>query len=306
MHGVHGVVGAAAAVARLRGLDARATERVLVVAAGLTLGTSWRTALGGATVRNAYAGVGGATGWLAVELGQAGFTGLPDMLAETFGRISGCGFDEAAALDGLGERFEVTRNYFKRHACCRYSHAAVEALEALLAAEHVTPERVEAVQVATFAPASTMDAREPVGSLGAKFSIPYALAARLVLGHCRADAFREPALSDPRLAGLARRIAVTEDPALTALLPERRPARVEVRLAGGRVVSHQVDTPAGEFDRPYPRSALHEKFLGLAAPVLGARGAQEAWPLCTGLSSLRAARALTDGLRACGAAGNGA
>jgi hypothetical protein len=57
MHGVHGAVGAAAAVARLRELDAESTARALGVAAGLTLGTSWRTALGGATVRNAYAGV---------------------------------------------------------------------------------------------------------------------------------------------------------------------------------------------------------------------------------------------------------
>jgi hypothetical protein len=67
MHGVHGAVGAAAAVARLRELDAEVTARALGVAAGLTLGTSWRTALGGATVRNAYAGVAGANGWLAAD-----------------------------------------------------------------------------------------------------------------------------------------------------------------------------------------------------------------------------------------------
>ena len=122
--------GAAAAVARLRELDEEIAARALGVAAGLTLGTSWRTALGGATVRNAYAGVGGANGWLAVDLAAAGVTPLPDMLTETFGRISGTGLDAALALDGLGERFEVTRNYFKRYACCRYNHPAVEALEA--------------------------------------------------------------------------------------------------------------------------------------------------------------------------------
>jgi 2-methylcitrate dehydratase PrpD len=43
MHGVHGAVGAAAAVARLRELDGDVTARALGVAAGLTLGTSWRT-----------------------------------------------------------------------------------------------------------------------------------------------------------------------------------------------------------------------------------------------------------------------
>ena len=93
MHGVHGAVGAAAAVARLRQLDEAASARTLGVAAGLTLGTSWRTALGGATVRNAYAGVAGANGWLAADLAAAGVTPLPDMLTEIFGRISGNGFD---------------------------------------------------------------------------------------------------------------------------------------------------------------------------------------------------------------------
>ena len=120
-----------------------------------------------------------------------------------------------------------------------------------------------------------MSDRDPVGALGAKFSIPYTLAARLVLGQwgdCGVEAFREPALSDPRVRALARRVEVVEDPALTALTPRARPARVEVRLADGRVLVRQVDQPFGEFDRPYPESALREKFVALAAPDLGAGG----------------------------------
>ncbi len=272
MHGVHGAVGAAAAVARLRELDVDATARVLGVAAGLTLGTSWRTALGGATVRNAYAGVAGANGWLAADLAVAGITPLPDMLTETFGRISGAGLDAALALDRLGERFEVTRNYFKRYACCRYNHPAVEAAEEILAATPIAADRIASIRVLTTALGATMSDRDPVGTLGAKFSIPYALAARIVLGDCGVEAFREPALSDARVRALARLVDVTEDPALTALLPQARPARVEIRLTDGRAFTRQVDMPAGEFDRPYPEALLREKFIGLASPDLGADG----------------------------------
>ncbi len=302
MHGVHGAVGAAAAVARLRDLDAAATARALAVAAGLTIATSWQTALGGATVRNAYAGVAGANGWLAVDLAQAGFTGLGDMLTETFGRISGSALDLHVALDGIGRRFEVTRNYFKRYACCRYNHAAIEALEALLAEGAVEADRVAAIRVSTYAAAATMASPDPGGSLGAKFSIPYALAARLVLGDCGPEAFREPALSDPRLRELARRIEVVEDPALTARLPEARPARIEVRLTGGAVLTRQVDTASGEFDRPYSREALLEKFLALAGQVLRGRGARGAWALGETLERLKSMRELTDSLRALEAA----
>jgi 2-methylcitrate dehydratase PrpD len=303
MHGIHGAVGAAAAVARLRGLDTRATGEALAVAAGLTLATSWRTALEGATVRNAYAGVAGANGWLAVDLAEAGFTGLPDMLTETFGRISGSGLDLETALEGLGERFEVTRNYFKRYACCRYNHAAIEALEALLAGEALAPEGIEAIRVETYAAAATMADRAPAGSLAAKFSLPYALAVRLVLGECGPAAFREPALFDPRVRALAARVEVREDPALTARVPGARPARVELRLRDGRRLAGQVDTASGDFDRPYPPAALREKFEALTAPILGVRGAEAAWSLCGSVETLEDARELGDRLRALEAAG---
>ena len=298
MHGIHGVVGAAAAVARIRGLDRKATARALAVAAGLTLATSWRTALGGATVRNLYAGVGGANGWLAVDLAEAGFTGLPDMLTETFSRASGRGLDQAFALDELGRRFEVTRNYFKLYACCRFNHAALEALEAVLETGPISPGEIGTIRVATYGAAATMSDRDPVGVLGAKFSIPYALAARLVLGHAGPDAFREPALSDPRIRALASRVEVVEDPALTALWPERRPARVDVVFHDHRRASRQVDVASGEFDRPYPRALLAAKFAGLTEPILDSEGAGRAFALCLGVERLRDARALTGGLRA--------
>jgi 2-methylcitrate dehydratase PrpD len=298
MHGVHGAVGAAAAVARLRDLSGDVTAQALGVAAGLTLGTSWRTALGGATVRNAYAGVGGANGWLAVDLAAAGVTPLPDMLTETFGRISGTGLDAEMALDALGERFEVTRNYFKRYACCRYNHPAVEALEALLDEAPLASDQIVSIRVATTALAATMADRAPVSALGAKFSIPYSVAARLVLGECGVEAFREPALSDPRVRALAGRVEVVEDPALTALMPGKRPARVEIRLDDGRALARQVDVPAGEFDHPYPEAALREKFVGLAGPELGAAGAATAWELCRTAGELKSIRDLADGLRA--------
>jgi 2-methylcitrate dehydratase PrpD len=300
MHGVQGAVGAAAPVARLRELDAEATARALGVAAGLTLGTSWRTALGGATVRNAYAGVAGANGWLSVDLAVAGITPLPDMLGEIFGRISGTGLDSAVILDGLGDRFEISRNYFKRQACCRYNHPAVDAMEEIPTVTPVAWEDVLSIRVSAAALGATMSDRDPVGALGAKFSIPYSLAARLVLGSwddCGVGAFQEPALSDARVRALARRVEVVEDPALTAMTPAARPARVEMRLRDGRVLVRQVDQPHGEFDRPYSESLLREKFVTLASPDLGRAGAASAWEICRRADELKSARDLTDELR---------
>ena len=138
---------------------------------------------------------------------------------------------------------------------------------------------------------------DPAGSLAAKFSIPYALAARLVLGDAGPEAFRGAALGNAAVRTLARRVEVIEDPELTARVPAARPARVEVSLAGGRTLAGEVDVPSGEFDRPYPVEALFEKFLALARLVLGARGARAAWALLETLPELADARALAEVLR---------
>ena len=104
------------------------------------------------------------------------------------------------------------------------------------------------------------------------------------------DALESPAL--------ARRVEVVEDPALTALTPAARPARVEIRLRDGRMLVRQVDQPWGEFDRPYPEALLRDKFAALASPDLGARGAGSAWDLCRSAGGAKSVRDLTDGLRA--------
>jgi hypothetical protein len=79
---------------------------------------------------------------------------------------------------------------------------------------------------------------------------------------------------------------------------------VEVRFRDGRVLSHQVDNPAGEFDRPYPEPLLREKFIGLTAQDFGSAGAAAAWELARHVGSLKGASELTDGLRALGSSGD--
>jgi 2-methylcitrate dehydratase PrpD len=275
MHGVHGAVGAAAAVAQLRQLDERVTAGALGVAAGLTLGTSWRTALGGATVRNAYAGVAGANGWLAVDLAIAGITPLPDMLTEIFGRISGTGLDESAALAGLGERFEISRNYFKRYACCRYNHPALDALLALAAREALSAAQVERVVVTTIPFGPRMADPAPGSMLAAKFSIPYAVAAALVLGRADVPAFAEPARADPRIRALAARVEVRVDPEMSPRRADYPTAVVEVVLRDGRRRSASTTVVRGDFEDPVPAAEIVDKFLALATEPLGAARARE-------------------------------
>jgi 2-methylcitrate dehydratase PrpD len=68
---------------------------------------------------------------------------------------------------------------------------------------------------------------------------------------------------------LARRVVVNEDPALTAMLPGLRPARLRVTLADGRVLAAEALTNRGDLEDPYTPEEVRAKFRDLAVPVWG-------------------------------------
>ena len=275
-HGTWGTLGAAAAVARLRGHDAATTVRVLEVAASLGLATSATAALRGGSVRNAYAGMAAQNGMLACDLAEAGITGETEGIAAVFGRVVGEAFDEGAMVEGIGVRWLVTEAFFKEASCCRETQGALEALELLLSEAPVPPDSVAAIDVETFASAAALAERAPAAPIAGRFSIPFVLATRIVRGHAWVEAFSEAAIADPETRSLAARVAVREAPALTARLPAERVCRMALRLRDGAVREREVVGTPGDPDRPLPDEALREKFRRCAEPAFGQRW-EAAW-----------------------------
>ena len=102
-HGTWGTIGAAAACARLAGLDAAAMRETINIGASMTTATSKRTMLEGGLVRNVYAGLSNRNGLLALQLAESGFTGEHDGVASLMGGIVSEHFDPAELLRGLGQ-----------------------------------------------------------------------------------------------------------------------------------------------------------------------------------------------------------
>ncbi len=294
-HGTWGVLGAAAAAARLMGFGLEPTAEALAVAGSLTLATSWGTALEGATVRNAYTGAANLLGLLAAELVAAGFTGPADGPGLTFLQATGEGFRPEAVLEGLGSDWQLARNYFKFHACCAYNHPALDALAALQAAHGFGADEVEAILVGTWERAALLANPEPESYLGAKFSIPFACATLIVNGSTGPEAFSPEAARDPRVLALARKVSVRADPELSRAVPAMRPARVTVRLRDGRVLTGLAENPRGA--RPagdsVGRGELEAKFVRLVEPVVGPAAAREAVDMVLRLDELPSIGALT-------------
>jgi 2-methylcitrate dehydratase PrpD len=267
------LLAAAAAGARLRGLDAGGVSRAMRIATTLLLTPSYTNAVAGATALNVAGGMSGYAGALAPELALAGFTAQPDAVEEALGQLVGAGFTADALLDELGSRWEITRNYFRLYACCNPIHPALDCLQAALAELHPRPEEVTRIEVATYRFASVMRNPEPANYFASKYSLPHAAAAMVVRGGAGFSELDDSALADPQVAALRHRVEISEDQAMTALAPRLRPARVTVTLTDGRQATHSRQSHRGDFNEPFGEDEIRGKFRQLAGTVLTAEGA---------------------------------
>ena len=286
-HGTWGTVGAAAACARLRGVDAEVMRETLNVSASMTIATSKRTMLEGGLVRNVYAGLSNLNGLLASQLVGCGFTGERDGLRSLFGEIVSERFDTAALLQDLGEDWHLMHNYFKLHSCCRFNHGTLDAIDALAAREGLPEaDAIERVDVRSYHLAAELGDPEPRNTLAAKFSVPFAVATRLVNGSSGLASFTWDAVRDERVRALARKVSITEDPAMTRRLPQERPARVVITDRAGRQWVGEAGVNRGDDAAPYGEQELTAKFMELTGRV---------WPAGHSDAVLRATHALCAG-----------
>jgi len=276
-HGTWGAICAAVAVQRLAGADAARMREALNIAANLALGTSRRTMLEGGTVRNAFAGISGQMGVLTDDMIEAGFCGEADGVAHVFGKVLSDRFDPATMTDGLGRRWEVMRNYFKMHSCCRYNHAALDALAEITARRPLAPAEIAAVEVESYAFAAELDEPRPRNVLAAKFSVPFAVATTLVNRSSGVASFTADKVADPAILALAARVSVREDTAMSAALPARRPARVTVTLADGARLTAATETNRGDWADPYAEAEIRAKYLSLTARLWPEAAAVAVW-----------------------------
>lgn len=266
-HGTWGTVAAAVAVAKLENAELDKMRQVINIASSLGLANSIETMLEGGTVRNTFAGSSGQTGHLVWQLVQAGFSGEADGLASVWSKVLSDSWNPAALTEDLGQRWEILRNYFKRHACCRYNHGALDVLQDLRRKHPFEHDEVERVDVETYAIAARLCDPSPKNTLAAKFSVPFSIATTLVRRSTGVGSFTWEALGDETIKKLCTRVTVREDPRLTDLLPGLRPARLAVMLKDGTRLDGYTETNRGDDVDPYLPEELAEKFFELTERV---------------------------------------
>jgi 2-methylcitrate dehydratase PrpD len=297
-HGTWGTIGAAVAVARVLGLGAAEVRAAINLAASMSPANTWTPCMEGATIRNVYAGRAGLNGILAVHLLRCGYTALRDGPSDVYGTILADRFDAPSTLDGLGagpvpDVFRIERNYFKFHACCYYNHSTLDAVLAITRQEQVRPEAIERIDVTSFPfPAARMIDPAPSTMLAAKFSVPYAVAAAIVLGRTDVAAFSDPPREEGRIQNLARHVHLEGNPALS-LRSADVTAQVAITLRDGRVLSAETTIARGDALNPVQSNERHAKFLSLAAGALGAERSREVVAAVGRLDEMKDVRELT-------------
>ena len=127
------LLGAAAAGARLHGLDGAGVSLAMRIATTMLMTPSYTNTVAGGTTLNLPAGLGAVAATLAPEKSAGGYMAQEDAIEEALGVMVGARFAPADMPDDLGRRWEILENYFRFYACCNPIHAALDSLAEILA-----------------------------------------------------------------------------------------------------------------------------------------------------------------------------
>ncbi len=260
-----GVFGAAAAAAKLLGLDAAGIHHAMGIALSLAGGTKQAIVERTLTKRlqTAFAARSGVQAAIAAA---AGVTGPEAWLTGEYGwfKLFEAG-DPAKVLDGLGRHFHFTATGVKKFPSCLCNHVVIDAAMALMAEHRLVPEDVRGIDV-TISPYMRRivgTAFDPSGDaqVAGQFSVQYAAACAVYRGRMTLGEIEPDRVCDAAFGEKVRAVAVDIDNAWPGHVA---PARVTLATAQGKV-SRFVEQIPGSAERPLSDAELAAKALDCLA-----------------------------------------
>lgn len=267
-----GTMGAAAAAARLRGMD---VEQVC-----LTLGCAASQASGvrsnfGTMTKPLHAGLAAEAGVRAAGLVAAGLTANSEILDAPIGycvAFSGKGnYRLDDITDKLGEPyvFETPGNNLKPYPCCMSSHASIDALRDLIDEENLSADGVERIDLELMAPnMSNLSYHSPKTGLQGKFSAEYTLTRMLLDGALKLDTFTDEAVNDPVAQETMKKIHVRLAEKAEWETGKARPITMTLQTKDGRTLEKRANISRGNAGWPLTEEEVHTKFRDCAGVTL--------------------------------------
>jgi 2-methylcitrate dehydratase PrpD len=259
-----GVFGAAAASAKLIGLDAASTAHAIGMAASQSAGIAESLATG---AKNIGIGNSARNGLLAALAAELGYTAAPRAIegAQGWARAMGEELKLDALVAGLdktdlGEIWQITRNAYKPYPCGIVLHAVIDACFELRRSYALCAADIAAITVAGH-PVLLARADRPVANeRDGKISIHHSVAAVFLFGAAGVREFSDAVVLDPAVVAFRARVHAEIDPAIAV-----GAARVSARTIGGKLLSTQVMHARGSLRLPMTDVEIEQKVRDLAS-----------------------------------------
>jgi 2-methylcitrate dehydratase PrpD len=259
--GVSGSLGAAAAAARILGLERGQIQVTLGIAASLTSGLSQNF---GTMVKPLHLGSAAKNGIMAAELAAAGFTANPEIFDQQGGFFGALSSEETSGKLGKNFRFLQPGIAFKTYPCPYSSQRAVDAIIKIAERHNVHPNDVTEITCAA-APKTfrVLTHHRPTTSLEAKFSLEYLLAAGLRLRTITEECFSPKHVNDPVMRALVQKVRSIDAPLLRET-PGEGDVTVQVRTRAA-VFEETVTYAPGHPKNPLSWERLADKYRACAS-----------------------------------------
>jgi len=262
-----GSIGAAVGVGAMLSFSKKQMNDVLSAAA-ISASGMLKVIEGSSELKPFNAGRAALTGVLSSFMVRAGFSGVHDVLSGPIGFLSMMA--EASDVSFLDkhsiECFAIEKVYFKPYASCRHTHPAIEAVLNIRTRAGVCTKDIESITVTTYdSVLGKHDHTEIEGVSSARMSIPYSVAIAVEKGKAGLNEFSIENVSKTNILALAKKVTVCSNKELSAAVPDKRAAIVEIRTHCGTTYTERVDYPKGEPENPLSDEEVREKFRVLSA-----------------------------------------
>src|SRR3984893_3110040 len=264
--GIFGPIGAAAACASLRRLDADAATPALALAASQSSGIMANL---GTMTKPFHAGRSAHSGLMSARLAELGFTASLDALEHPQGVLSAVSpegeVDRESPAHGLGSEWRIVkyRLGIKKYPACYCTHRALDAMLELLARQPLQPTEIARITVSlSDTHALILRNHQPQTGLAAKFSIEFAMAAAVIARRAGLAEYTDGFVRRLDVQDLMGRVGIETnrnyDPEVSGASVFDQ---VRVELVGGGVIeSAKVARAKGHADRPLSEDELFENF----------------------------------------------
>ena len=263
--GLYGAVGAAAACASLRRLDADKAAQAIALGASQSAGLM---ANFGTMTKPFHAGKAAHAGVMAARLAEAGFTANADALEHPQGFLSAIsveGNPDRTSESKAGKEWAILSQGIgiKKYPTCYCTHRAIDCMLDLVAASPIKADDVKkiTVNISDYF-ATVLRNHDPRTGLAAKFSMEFAMASGIIAKRVGLRELTDDFVQRSDVQELMRRVEIVTttdyDPELTG---GARTDSVKVELTSGKMVAGEpVARATGHASRPLTEAQLYDKF----------------------------------------------